>query len=78
MSEPDIERARLNLAITCIGECLMDLGRLIEQGLRDDNQASRGQIALGLEAAAAYVRGQPFERTIDPQHVTNASKTMGP
>lgn len=75
---PEVQRARLNLAVTCIGECLTDMGRLIQQGLRDDNQALRGSIALGLERAASYVRGLPFDRPIDPQHADKASKTMGP
>lgn len=73
----EVETARLHLAVTCIGECLTDMGRLIAQGLRDDNQALRGSIALGLERAAAYVRGQPFDRQPDPQHIDKASKTMG-
>lgn len=59
---------RLLAAISEIGGCLTDLGIVAVQGLTVENEARRGNIALGLERAAAYVRGQPFAREPDPQH----------
>lgn len=60
-----IKYRRLVMAVTEIGSCQADLGRVIAQGITTENEATRGNIALGLERAAAYVRGQSFQRAPD-------------
>lgn len=56
------QEAALRVALFCqafatIGECLIDMSTILQQGLREDNAAKRGGIAIGLERAAAQVRG---------------------
>lgn len=70
------QEAALRLALfrqsfATIGECMIDMATVLAQGLRPENAAARGNIAAGLERAAAQVRGQKFTREPDPQHVDN-------
>lgn len=58
LPEAEIAIAKLHAAVIAVGEALADMGTLLTQGIRDDNQAKRGSIAVGLERAAAYVRGK--------------------
>lgn len=68
--------AYMLLAVRCIGECLVDLGMVLAQGIREDNEAKRSGIAAGLRRAASYVEGKPFEVVQDPKHAGNKG-TMG-
>lgn len=48
-------------ALMTLAGCLNDLATVVAQGVRDENAAKRGNIAAGLERAAAYVLLKPFE-----------------
>lgn len=66
----DIAKGHMLLvAVSEIGGCLTDLGRVIRQGIRVDNEAARGSIALGLERAACLVRGQSIATLYPPSDV---------
>lgn len=71
-TDPERERQLryFKLAVESMGECLTDFGRLLLQGWREDNGHLRGNIALGLERTASYLRGQPFEARIDGKHLS--------
>jgi hypothetical protein len=70
-----ITRDYLTRAVGAIGECLTDLGTVIAQGPREDNVARRGSIAVGLERAASYVRGKPYQIELDEKHAQGSGKT---
>ena len=53
--------AYLKLAVSEIGGCLTDIGIVLAQGTRPDNEAKRGGIAAGLRRAASYVAGAAFD-----------------
>lgn len=63
-SLPDAVTAQryLHRAVEELGSAVADLGRVLIEGPSERNEALRGNVALGLERAAAYVRGQPFNK----------------
>ena len=55
----DIQKHHMLMAgVTEIGAVLGDLGRVIRQGIHEDNEGMRGNLAMGLERAACLMRGQ--------------------
>jgi hypothetical protein len=60
-----VEQARFLQAFACIGDALSSLALVLAQGFRPTNVEIRGNAALSLECAAAYVRGKPFVRGLD-------------
>jgi hypothetical protein len=64
----DLADAKLRLAVEMIGYALRDIGLALVQGPREENQVMRGKAALGLERAAAYVRGEDYVVAAAPQH----------
>lgn len=61
MSEPHdpatVRDARLSVAVQQIGDCLTQIGLLQNARPQNDATVIRGNIAAGLERAAAYVLG---------------------
>lgn len=70
---------RVVLAVAEIGSCLTDLGNVIVRGEHADTIAQRGNISIGLERAASYVRGEPFLRysNVEPHNDESASAVIG-
>lgn len=66
-----IDKAKMNQSLASLGETLVSLGTLLQQGWRTDNEDLRGQIAAGLERTAAYMRGEHFNPQPDPKHLLN-------
>ena len=57
---PNLELRHFNLGIISLGEALADLGTVLQQGVREDNKAKRGGVALGLERAAQSFRNESY------------------
>lgn len=68
---PDLQAKLFNQSVADIGECLVTLSDILQQGIRVDNAGRRGGIACGLERAAAHVRGQRYIPVVDPKHLKN-------
>lgn len=62
-----------NQSVADIGECLITLSDMLQQGFKADNEGRRGGIACGLERAAAHVRGERYVPMVDPKHTKNKS-----
>jgi hypothetical protein len=56
----ELLRLRLLRALEEVGDCLRSLSWVLIQGIREDNAAHRGSIAVGLERAAVLCRGGPY------------------
>jgi hypothetical protein len=68
---PALQAKLLNQSVADIGECLVTLSDILQQGFKVDNEGRRGGIACGLERAAAHVRGERYVPIVDPKHMKN-------
>lgn len=71
-------RVYLVRAVEEIASSLGDLARVLIQGIRPDNEAMRGNIALGLERAASYVRGNTFVAKVEDNPENDATDFAHP
>lgn len=70
---PELQAKLLIQSVADIGECLVTLSDILQQGFKADNEGRRGGIACGLERAAAHVRGERYVPVVNPKHMKNKS-----
>lgn len=68
---PELQMKLFNQSVADIGECLVTLSDMLQQGFKADNEGRRGGIACGLERAAAHVRGERYVPVVDRKHLKN-------
>jgi hypothetical protein len=61
VSQEELARRYFNSGFLELGACMTTLGNVMQQGDRTSNNGTLGGVAIGLERAAAYFRGESFK-----------------